>query len=132
MTRSHLPGAETARRMARLERTARLLDTRFRLPLIGVRVGWDSILGLVPGVGDLATTLPAGWMMIEGYRMGARKRTLARMGANAVVDLVIGGIPLIGDLFDIAFKSHTRNLALLQADMQRKRPRASQQEPAHA
>lgn len=131
MPSTSLPAADTAERMARIERAARLLDSRFRLPGIGVRVGWDSILGLIPGVGDAVTTIPAGWMIWQGYKMGARKRVLARMGVNAGIDLVVGGIPILGDMFDVAFKSHKRNLALLQADMQRKIIKASSEEVAH-
>ena len=131
MPSTSLPAADTADRMARIERVAGLLDTRFRLPVIGVRVGWDSIIGLIPGLGDAVTTIPAGWMIWNGYQMGARKSTLARMGLNAGIDLVVGSIPIIGDMLDVAFKSHKRNLALLQSDMQRKIINASSQEVAH-
>ncbi|OSQ58388.1 membrane protein [Marivita cryptomonadis] len=117
--------------MARIARVAALLDSRFRVPVIGVRVGWDSILGVIPGIGDAVTTVPAGWMIWQGYQMGARKRTLARMGLNAGIDLIVGGVPIIGDLFDVAFKSHKKNLALLQSDMQRRVIHASSEEVAH-
>lgn len=131
MPHSTLPAADAADRLTRIEHVARLLDSRFRFPIIGVRVGWDSILGLIPGVGDAITTIPAGWMIWHGYQMGARKRTLARMGLNAGIDLVLGGVPVIGDLFDVAFKSHKRNLSLLQREMQRRVVHASIQEVAH-
>lgn len=126
------PAADTTDRLARIERVAKLLDSRFRLPVIGVRVGWDSILGLVPGVGDAVTALPAGWMIWHGYAMGARKRVLARMGLNAGIDMLVGGIPLVGDIFDVAFKSHRKNLALLQREMQRKSTQDTKKEIAHA
>lgn len=131
MIQTSLPSADTADRLARIERVANVLDSRFRLPVIGVRVGWDSILGLIPGIGDAVTTVPAGWMIWQGYQMGARKRTLARMGLNAGIDLIVGGVPIIGDLFDVAFKSHKKNLALLQSDMQRRIINASSEEVAH-
>lgn len=119
MPSTPLPAADVAQRLDRIERVATLLDARFRIPLLGIPIGWDSILGLVPGLGDAVTAMPAGWMMWHGHQMGARKRTLARMGVNAGIDLVIGAIPLVGDLFDIAFKSHIKNLALLQSEMRR-------------
>lgn len=131
MVQTSLPSADTADRLARIERVANVLDSRFRLPVIGVRVGWDSILGVIPGIGDAVTTVPAGWMIWQGYQMGARKRTLARMGLNAGIDLIVGGVPIIGDLFDVAFKSHKKNLALLQSDMQRRIIHASSEEVAH-
>ena len=131
MVQTSLPFADTADRLARIARVAALLDSRFRVPVIGVRVGWDSILGVIPGIGDAVTTVPAGWMIWQGYQMGARKRTLARMGLNAGIDLIVGGVPIIGDLFDVAFKSHKKNLALLQSDMQRRVIHASSEEVAH-
>ena len=131
MVQTSLPSADTADRLARIARVAALLDSRFRVPVIGVRVGWDSILGVIPGIGDAVTTVPAGWMIWQGYQMGARKRTLARMGLNAGIDLIVGGVPIIGDLFDVAFKSHKKNLALLQSDMQRSIIHASSEEVAH-
>ncbi|MBM2320575.1 MULTISPECIES: DUF4112 domain-containing protein [Marivita] len=131
MVQTSLSSADTADRLARIARVAALLDSRFRVPVIGVRVGWDSILGVIPGIGDAVTTVPAGWMIWQGYQMGARKRTLARMGLNAGIDLIVGGVPIIGDLFDVAFKSHKKNLALLQSDMQRRVIHASSEEVAH-
>lgn len=131
MVQTSLPSTDTADRLARIERVANVLDSRFRLPVIGVRVGWDSILGVIPGIGDAVTTVPAGWMIWQGYQMGARKRTLARMSLNAGIDLIVGGVPIIGDLFDVAFKSHKKNLALLQSDMQRRIIHASSEEVAH-
>lgn len=131
MSRTSLPAVDTADRLARLERVAGLLDSRFRLPVVGVRVGWDSILGLIPGAGDLVTTLPAGWMIWHGHQMGARKRVLARMGVNAAIDLAIGSVPIIGDVLDVAFKSHQKNLALLKTELQRQVVHATSQEVAH-
>ena len=132
MPSTSLPDAKTADRMARMERVAGLLDSRFRLPLVGVRVGWDSILGIIPGFGDAITTLPAGWMIWEGYHLGARKRVLAKMGVNAGIDLLVGSVPFVGDVFDVAFKAHKRNFALLQTEMQRKVLHANKEEGAHA
>ncbi|WP_103762817.1 DUF4112 domain-containing protein [Roseovarius confluentis] len=104
-------------RLARLDRLANTLDSKFRIPLLGIPVGWDSILGLIPGVGDLVPLGPGAWIIVEGHRMGARKRVLGRMALNTGVDTVIGGIPLIGDAFDLFFKSHRRNVALLRRDL---------------
>ncbi|WP_292292202.1 DUF4112 domain-containing protein [Marivita sp.] len=132
MPSTSLPAADTSERMARMEHVARLLDSKYRIPGIGIPVGWDSILGLIPGVGDFVTAVPAGWMIWEGYNLGARKRTLGRMGVNAGIDMFVGSIPLIGDLFDVAFKSHQKNLALLQAEMQRKVENARRKEGSHA
>jgi hypothetical protein len=98
----------------RLHRLARRMDYAFRIPLLGVRLGWDSILGLVPGVGDVLALAPAGYIIKEARRMGASAPVLGRMGANVGIDMVIGAIPLVGDLFDIGWKANTRNVALLR------------------
>lgn len=103
--------------LERLDRWATLLDTRFSL--LGFRIGWDSILGLVPGVGDAVTVVPAAVMMHHGYRAGVRKRALARMAWNTGVDLAVGTIPLVGDIFDFAFKSHKKNVAVLRQEYER-------------
>lgn len=98
----------------RLNRLARKMDYAFRIPLLGIRLGWDSILGLVPGVGDALALAPAGYIIKEARRLGATGPVLGRMGANVGIDLAIGAIPLIGDLFDIGWKANTRNVALLR------------------
>lgn len=113
------------RRLARLDRLARSLDARFRIPGIGLRVGWDSIVGLVPGLGDLVTLGPGAYMMTEGVRMGARKRVLARMALNIGGDALLGSVPLLGDVFDAVFKAHLRNVALLRAEAVRMHPPAA-------
>ncbi|QFT91330.1 hypothetical protein FIU86_00625 [Roseovarius sp. THAF9] len=104
-------------RLARLDRLANTLDSKFHVPVLGIPVGWDSILGLIPGAGDLITLGPGAWIIVEGNRMGARKRVLGRMALNTGFDTVIGGIPLIGDAFDLFFKSHRRNFALLRREL---------------
>lgn len=111
--------SDTAQRLARLDSLANRLDSKFTIPGTRLRFGWDSVLGLVPGLGDLVTTGPAVYMMLEAYRMGAQKRTMARMAANSGLDLVIGGIPVIGDAFDLLFKANKRNIALLKSDIAR-------------
>lgn len=103
-----------------LERLAHRMDRAFRIPLLGVRVGWDSIAGLVPGIGDIVALLPAGYILYTGYRMGASAPVLARMAANSGIDALIGAVPLVGDLFDAAWKSNTRNTALLRRHLEQK------------
>ena len=115
--RAAAKGARAKPDLAHLDRIADALDSRYRIPGTGIRFGWDSILGLIPGIGGLVTVLPAAIQITEGYRLGAGYGTLGRMGANTAIDLVVGGIPVIGDIFDVYFKSHKRNLALLKADL---------------
>ena len=99
--------------LARLRKLAVSMDSAYKLPVVGVRVGWDAILGLVPVVGDVLTLAPSVFILRESHRMGAPKHLLVRMGLNTGVDLVLGAIPLVGDIFDIGWQSKTRNVNLL-------------------
>ncbi|KIN61233.1 DUF4112 domain containing protein [Sulfitobacter noctilucae] len=108
--------------LARLRKLATRMDNAYRLPIVGVRIGWDAILGLVPGIGDALALAPSVYIISEARRMGTPGPTLFRMGANAAVDLVIGAVPLVGDLFDIGWRSKTRNVDLLEAHLQRQAP----------
>ena len=105
--------ARPGSRIERLEALARLLDTRFTLPGTGVRFGLDGLLGLIPGVGDTVTGLISAYLIAEAAKMGARKRTILRMAWNAGLDMVLGAIPVVGDLFDFAFKANRKNVGLL-------------------
>ena len=113
------PESKRRARVMRLEALSKRLDTRYRIPVLGIPFGWDSIIGLIPVFGDAVTALPSVAMIYEGHRMGARKRVLARMGGNTALDALMGGIPVVGDLFDLLFKSHRKNIRLLMAELDR-------------
>ncbi|MFG6561612.1 DUF4112 domain-containing protein [Sulfitobacter sp. 1A15299] len=108
----HTPSHEAD--LARLRRLAVSMDSAYKLPIVGVRMGWDSILGLVPVVGDTLALLPSAYILKESYRMGAPNSVLAKMLVNTGIDYVIGSVPLVGDLFDIGLKSKLRNVDLLE------------------
>lgn len=91
-----------------------LLDTAIRVPGTRIRFGLDPLLGLIPGLGDVAGAAMAGYVVILGSRFGAPTSVLLRMLANVGVDTVLGAVPLLGDLFDVAWKANVRNLALLE------------------
>jgi Domain of unknown function (DUF4112) len=101
------------RSLERLRQLAHLLDDRFRIPGTTYRIGLDGLIGLVPGVGDAVTTLLALYIVLEARRLGVPLTKLGRMGLNVGVDAVLGAVPLLGDLFDVAWKANRRNLALL-------------------
>lgn len=105
--------------LPRLRALATRMDSAYRLPVIGVRVGWDAILGLVPVVGDVLALAPSAYILKEAHRLGASRILLARMGMNTGIDLAIGAIPLVGDLFDIGWRSKTRNVHLLEAHLEK-------------
>ena len=93
---------------------AKLMDTQFKVPGTNFRFGLDAIIGLIPGVGDLATFGISGFMLMIMARNGASGFVLARMILNVLIDTVVGAIPLVGDLFDFGFKSNTKNIRLMQ------------------
>lgn len=105
------------RELAQLDRLAKTLDSRFRLPGTSIRFGFDTVVGLIPGIGDTLTAAPSAWIIWRGHKMGIGKRHLARMIANTGVDYVIGSIPVIGDIFDIGFKANLRNLSILREEL---------------
>ncbi|QQA41380.1 DUF4112 domain-containing protein [Pelagovum pacificum] len=111
--------------LQKLENLANRMDAAFRIPGTGIRVGADSIIGLVPGIGDGLALAPAGWIMWKARELGAPSHLLTRMGANVAIDAVIGSIPLIGDLFDVGWKANLRNVKLLREHMERKMQTAS-------
>ncbi len=105
-------------RLVRARQIARVMDNRFALPGTNVRFGWDSIVGLVPGVGDVATSAVALIIVHHAWRTGASRPTLAKMLGNIGVDLAVGIVPVFGDVFDVAWKANVRNADLLERHLQ--------------
>lgn len=97
-----------------LRRIARIWEELLPLPFLGRRIGLDALIGLVPGVGDVAGALVAGIGLVTAIRLGAPASILGRMLLNITLDAVIGAIPFLGDLFDIGWKAQGRNVALLE------------------
>lgn len=95
------------------------LDGRFRVPGTSFRFGIDSIIGLIPGMGDLFAAALSLLFVADAYKVGARKRVLAAMVLNILFDTTIGAVPIVGDIFDFIFKSNTKNLKLLKKERQR-------------
>jgi len=98
----------------RLDLLAHWLDDCFQIPGIPFRFGIDAFLGLIPGLGDLLTGLLTCVILLAGWMRGLPWITLLRMLVNIAIDVLIGSIPLLGDIFDIAWKPNRRNFALLQ------------------
>jgi hypothetical protein len=97
-----------------LRRWAVLLDSAFAVPGLNVRFGFDALLGLVPGVGDLTTPTFTVLLLVTGLRMGVPLVVLTRMVMNAGIDALIGLVPVIGDVFDLGWKANLKNLELLE------------------
>lgn len=112
--------AREAELLDHLEALERLFDRQFRIPGVPVRIGLDSILGVVPVAGD---TLSAGmslYLIWLAHRIGADDSVKARMVGNAAFDYALGLIPLVGDIGDVFFKANTRNVRLLKEHLRKK------------
>lgn len=105
--------------LTRLEWISRMFDDAFRLPGTSIRLGWDAVLGLIPVVGDAATTAVSAYFVWEAHRLGARKRTLLKMLANVGVDFLVGTIPLVGDLADVSWRANRKNMQVLVRELER-------------
>ena len=103
-----------AARLGRARGLARLLDNVVGIPGTSIRFGLDPLLGLVPGLGDLAGAAMSGYIVLLAAQFGAPASVIARMLGNVVVDTVGGSLPFLGDLFDAAWKSNVKNVELLE------------------
>jgi hypothetical protein len=104
---------EEEMRIRRAVRLARLMDTAVRIPGLGIRFGADALLGVIPGIGDIAGSLLGLVIINEARRLGLPREKLARMLVNLGLDAASGTIPIAGDLFDVYFKSHRRNAQII-------------------
>lgn len=111
------PGKEET--LERLRSLSKLLDTAINIPIINYRIGWDAIIGLVPGIGDAAGLLFSAYIVFEAARLEVPKNILARMMFNVALEFIIGTVPLFGDLFDAAFKANIRNVRLLEENLRK-------------
>ena len=115
-------GRDAASVRRRLEAMETLLERAFPFPGTRFRVGLDSIVGLVPVLGDVVTAAMGAWLVWEAKNLGMSKFHLVRMAGNVGFDTALGAIPLVGDLFDFAFKSNTRNLRIVKRWLDKHHP----------
>jgi Domain of unknown function (DUF4112) len=92
-----------------------LLDNAIPIPGTNRRIGLDPLLGLLPGGGDVVGMVLSAYIVVESARMGVPRELLVKMVSNILLDSVVGAIPLLGDLFDVAWKANSRNLVLLES-----------------
>jgi len=116
--RGEVVGDQRAARFAAFERrfsaVSRVMDELVAVPGTSVRVGLDPIVGLIPVVGDAISAAVGFWLIAEATRFGVPRIVVGRMVVNTVVDLAVGAIPVLGDLFDVVSRSNSRNLALFR------------------
>ena len=106
----------------RIEAMEQLLERSFVIPGTNVPIGLDSIVGLIPVVGDLIAAAMGSYLIWEARNLGLPKWKLARMAGNIAFDTAVGAVPVLGDAFDLAFRSNTRNLRIVKKHLDKHHP----------
>ena len=101
-------------RLDRLDSLSRLLDIAFTVPGTNIRFGTEAIMRLVPGIGDAAASALSCLILYEAHRLGVPRRVMIRMAGNVAIEAAAGAVPVIGDLFDVAFRANRRNVRILR------------------
>lgn len=97
-----------------VERVTTLMDSAFRIPLTNIRFGFDAIIGLVPLGGEIITFSVSALMVLSMVRHGASGKLVIFMIFNLLLDVIVGAIPFLGDIFDVSYKANSRNFELLK------------------
>ena len=115
-------GREPFAVLRRIEMMEHLLERSLTIPGINRKVGLDAVAGLVPVVGDIVTAIMGAYIVWEASNLGLPKWKLWRMAANIAIDTGFGAIPLVGDAFDVLFRSNTRNLRIVRRHLEKHHP----------
>ena len=106
----------------RVEAMEKVLERAFVIPGINRPIGVDSIVGLVPVVGDIVTALMGAYIVWEARNLGMSKLQLTRMAANVGIDTALGAIPFAGDVFDFFWRSNSKNLRIIRKHLDKHHP----------
>ena len=109
-----LPSSEQEALLEHVEWLATQLDEAFEIPGVGLKFGWEAIIGLIPSIGDVLMGLVSLYIVGVGWRLGLPGEKLAMMLGNVVVDVAVGMIPIAGDIFDFFFHPNARNVRLIR------------------
>jgi len=115
-------GGDPASVRRRIEAMEVLLERSVTVPGTGYRIGLDAIAGLIPVAGDVITAAMGAWLVWESRNLGLPKWKLWRMAGNVAFDTAVGAIPLVGDVFDFAFRSNSRNLRIVKRHLDKHHP----------
>ena len=115
-------GSDAAAVRQRVEAMEKLLERSLTIPGTKIPIGLDALAGLIPVAGDLITAAMGAWIVWEGRNLGMPKWQLWRMAANVGFDTAIGAVPVVGDVFDFAFRSNSKNLAIIKRHLDKHHP----------
>ena len=107
-------GVKAPKALLKAQKLANLLDTAIKLPFIPIRIGLDSIVGLIPGAGDALMLLISLRIVWLGKSLGMPKALVAQMVKNSAIDFGLGFVPFIGDLIDVFYKANQKNVRLME------------------
>lgn len=94
------------------------MDKAFLIPGTNIRFGFDSIVGLIPVIGDTLTVAVSGYIYSFARTAGVPRRKRLRMAWNIFIDWLIGLVPLVGDIFDVGFKANSKNVQIIMAHVE--------------
>jgi hypothetical protein len=103
-----------ADRLARIDRLAHLMDESIVIPGTDKRIGLEALLGLIPGLGDLATAVVSLHIVSEARKLGVPKTIISKMIWNVAIDAAVGAVPGVGDVFDAFWKANRKNIDLIK------------------
>ena len=106
----------------RIEALEHLLERSFVIPGINLPIGLDAVAGLIPVAGDVLAAALGAYLIWEAHNLGLPKWKLWRMAGNVAFDTAIGAVPVAGDLFDLVFRSNTRNLKIVRRHLDKHHP----------
>jgi hypothetical protein len=106
-------------KLKQLQQIAELMDGQFQVPGTDIQFGLDAVIGMVPVIGDLISGGISLWLIREARQLGAPRWLIARMLGNLAVDVSIGILPVVGDMFDVAWKANRMNMELLRRHLAR-------------
>jgi hypothetical protein len=119
------PVVDAQQRLNSLRKLQHLLDNAFRVPGTSLRFGWDPIIGAVPWVGDVLAALVSCAIVVQAHQMRVPRVVQARMLINTAIDVLIGCVPMVGDVADVFWKSNAKNFSLLERHAAEPQPATS-------
>jgi Domain of unknown function (DUF4112) len=106
----------------RVEAMEQLLERSFHIPGTKIPFGLDSVVGLIPVLGDIVTAVMGAYMVWEARNLGMSRFQLIRMAANVGIDTALGAVPLVGDAFDFIWRSNSKNLRIIKKHLDKHHP----------
>lgn len=114
-----------------LRQLSHVLDNAIRVPGTSYRIGLDPILGLIPGGGDVVGGVLSAYIMFKAFQIGVPRKTLTQMATNIALETLVGTVPVVGDVFDVAWKANVKNVELLETHLNLPTPEAKRANPLY-